>query len=73
LSIVATLASSDSERPLSDHRRRVRVALTSVRRQAFEGHVVDLEAVIAGAEPSTAWRHRSRVPAFIVRHGRVPV
>jgi hypothetical protein len=35
--------------------------------------MVHLEAVIASAEPSTGWRHRSRVPAFIVRHGRVPV
>jgi DNA-binding MarR family transcriptional regulator len=39
------------ERPLSDHRRRVRVTLTDVGRRAFEGHVAALEQVIASAQP----------------------
>ena len=33
------------ERPVSDRRRRVRVALTDEGRRAFEGHVAALEAV----------------------------
>jgi DNA-binding MarR family transcriptional regulator len=37
------------ERTLSNHRRRVRVSLTDAGRQAFEGHVAALEAVIAEA------------------------
>jgi DNA-binding MarR family transcriptional regulator len=39
------------DRPLSDHRRRVRVALTDLGRRAFEGHVAALEQVIASAQP----------------------
>jgi DNA-binding MarR family transcriptional regulator len=39
------------ERPVSNHRRRVRVALTDAGRQAFDGHVAALQAVIASAEP----------------------
>lgn len=42
------------ERALSDHRRRVRVALTDVGRDAFEGHVAALEEVIASAQLSTS-------------------
>jgi DNA-binding MarR family transcriptional regulator len=38
------------ERTLSNHRRRVRVALTDAGRQAFAGHVVALQAVIANAQ-----------------------
>jgi DNA-binding MarR family transcriptional regulator len=38
------------ERTLSNHRRRVRVALTDVGRHAFAGHVAALEAVIANAK-----------------------
>ena len=38
------------ERPLSDRRRRVRVRLTDAGRDAFEGHVVALQAVIATAD-----------------------
>ena len=38
------------ERTLSNHRRRVRVALTDAGRQAFEGHVAALQAVIANAQ-----------------------
>jgi DNA-binding MarR family transcriptional regulator len=38
------------ERTLSNHRRRVRVALTDAGRQAFAGHVAALEAVIANAK-----------------------
>lgn len=41
------------ERPVSNHRRRVRVALTETGRRAFDGHVEALQAVIASAEPST--------------------
>jgi DNA-binding MarR family transcriptional regulator len=42
------------ERTLSNHRRRVRVALTDAGRQAFEGHVAALQAVIATAQaPAT--------------------
>jgi DNA-binding MarR family transcriptional regulator len=40
------------DRPVSNHRRRVRVALTEAGRQAFEGHVAALQAVIATAGPS---------------------
>ncbi|HUE08374.1 MAG TPA: transcriptional regulator [Acidimicrobiales bacterium] len=40
------------ERAVSEHRRRVRVALTEAGRRAFEGHVAALQAVIAGAERS---------------------
>jgi DNA-binding MarR family transcriptional regulator len=42
------------ERPLSEHRRRVRVALTDTGRRAFEGHVAALQAVIAGVERTNA-------------------
>lgn len=36
------------DRPLENHRRRVRVALTDIGRRAFDGHVAALQAVIAG-------------------------
>jgi DNA-binding MarR family transcriptional regulator len=42
------------ERPLSEHRRRVRVSLTDDGRRAFEGHVAALRAVIASAEARTS-------------------
>jgi DNA-binding MarR family transcriptional regulator len=42
------------ERPVSDRRRRVRVALTSEGRRAFEGHVAALEAVIASAASTSS-------------------
>jgi DNA-binding MarR family transcriptional regulator len=38
------------ERTLSNHRRRVRVALTDAGRQAFAGHVAALQAVISNAQ-----------------------
>ncbi len=38
------------ERTVSNHRRRVRVALTDAGRDAFAGHVAALEAVIANAQ-----------------------
>jgi DNA-binding MarR family transcriptional regulator len=38
------------DRPVSDRRRRVRVGLTDVGRDAFEGHVAALQSVIASAE-----------------------
>ena len=41
------------ERLVSNHRRRVRVALTDEGRRAFQGHVAALHAVIASAEPTT--------------------
>jgi DNA-binding MarR family transcriptional regulator len=44
------------ERPVTDRRRRVRVRLTDAGRQAFEGHVAALRAVIASAEAATAKR-----------------
>lgn len=40
------------DRPLSEHRRRVRVALTEAGRRAFDGHVAALQEVIASAEPT---------------------
>jgi len=40
------------DRPLENHRRRVRVALTDAGRAAFDGHVAALQAVIAGAPVS---------------------
>ena len=44
------------ERPVTDRRRRVRVRLTDVGSNAFEGHVAALRAVIASAEAATANR-----------------
>ncbi len=41
------------ERLVSNHRRRVRVALTEQGRRAFQGHVAALQAVIASAQPTT--------------------
>jgi DNA-binding MarR family transcriptional regulator len=41
------------ERPVSNHRRRVRVALTEAGRGAFDGHVEALQAVIASASQPT--------------------
>jgi DNA-binding MarR family transcriptional regulator len=41
------------ERPVSDRRRRVRVRLTPTGRDAFDGHVAALRAVIASAEVPT--------------------
>jgi DNA-binding MarR family transcriptional regulator len=39
------------DRPVTDHRRRVRARLTAAGRQAFDGHVAALQAVISTAEP----------------------
>jgi DNA-binding MarR family transcriptional regulator len=36
------------DRPVENHRRRVRVRLTDTGRTAFDGHVAALQAVIAG-------------------------
>jgi DNA-binding MarR family transcriptional regulator len=44
------------ERPVSDRRRRVRVQLTETGRNAFEGHVAALRAVLAAADPADATR-----------------
>jgi DNA-binding MarR family transcriptional regulator len=38
------------DRPVSNHRRRVRAQLTETGRIAFEGHVAALQEVIAAAE-----------------------
>lgn len=35
-----------TERPLSDHRRRVRARLTPLGRKRFEGHVAALQSII---------------------------
>lgn len=37
------------ERPLADHRRRVRARLTPAGRAAFEGHVAALRAIVGPA------------------------
>jgi DNA-binding MarR family transcriptional regulator len=37
------------ERPLSDRRRRVRAGLTPAGREAFEGHVAALRAIVGPA------------------------
>ncbi len=42
------------DRPVSDHRRRVRVRLTDAGRQAFDGHVAALHEVIELARLSSA-------------------
>jgi DNA-binding MarR family transcriptional regulator len=42
------------ERLVSNHRRRVRVALTERGRLAFRGHVAALQEVIASAQSATA-------------------
>jgi DNA-binding MarR family transcriptional regulator len=41
-----------TERPVTDHRRRVRARLTDAGRRAFEGHVAALQELIS-VEPST--------------------
>jgi DNA-binding MarR family transcriptional regulator len=40
-----------TERPVSDHRRRVRARLTDTGRTAFRAHVVALRAIVDHAEP----------------------
>jgi DNA-binding MarR family transcriptional regulator len=42
------------ERPLRDHRRRVRARLTAAGRDAFQGHVAALRAIVANANPEHA-------------------
>ena len=39
-----------TERPVTDRRRRVRARLTSAGRDAFDGHVAALRAIVAAAE-----------------------
>jgi DNA-binding MarR family transcriptional regulator len=41
------------DRPVTNRRRRVRVGLTDIGRDAFEGHVAALQSVIAGAESAS--------------------
>ena len=40
------------DRPVTNHRRRVRASLTDVGRRAYEGHVAALQAIIAGSVPA---------------------
>jgi DNA-binding MarR family transcriptional regulator len=40
------------ERRVTNRRRRVRVGLSDVGRNAFEGHVAALQSVLASAEPA---------------------
>jgi len=42
------------DRPLRDHRRRLRARLTPTGRAAFNGHVAALREIVASAEPSNA-------------------
>ncbi len=42
------------ERPLREHRRRVRARLTAVGREAFQRHVAALRAIVANADPEHA-------------------
>lgn len=44
------------ERPLSDHRRRVRARLTSTGMTAFQAHVAALRQIIEAADPEAADR-----------------
>ncbi len=48
------------QRPLENHRRRVRAALTPCGRAAFEGHVAALQSVLAG-DPLTTDAGRAGV------------
>lgn len=41
------------DRPVSNHRRRVRACLTDVGRKAFDGHVAALQSVIAASQPAS--------------------
>jgi DNA-binding MarR family transcriptional regulator len=41
------------QRPVTDHRRRVRARLTDAGRRAFDGHVAALQELISTAEPAT--------------------
>jgi DNA-binding MarR family transcriptional regulator len=41
------------DRPVTNRRRRVRVGLTDIGRDAFEGHVAALQSVIASAESAS--------------------
>jgi DNA-binding MarR family transcriptional regulator len=41
------------ERPVTNRRRRVRVRLTEAGRNAFDGHVAALRAVVASTESAT--------------------
>lgn len=50
LSTLESAGYVDTDRPVANHRRRVRAQLTAAGRQAFEGHVAALQEVIAAAE-----------------------
>ncbi|MBV9423732.1 MAG: transcriptional regulator [Solirubrobacterales bacterium] len=42
------------DRPLRDHRRHVRAALTPAGRAAFQGHVAALREIVSSADPQHA-------------------
>ena len=44
------------QRPVSDHRRRVKAQLTPAGRAAFRGHVAALRAIVGNADPENALR-----------------
>ena len=46
----------DTQRPVSDRRRRVRARLTPTGRAAFHGHVAALQAIVRSADPDDAVR-----------------
>jgi DNA-binding MarR family transcriptional regulator len=50
LSTLETAGYVEIDRPVSNHRRRVRAQLTETGRTAFEGHIAALQEVIASAE-----------------------
>jgi DNA-binding MarR family transcriptional regulator len=45
-----------TERPVSDHRRRVRARLTPAGRTAYQGHVAALREIVGGADLEAALR-----------------
>jgi DNA-binding MarR family transcriptional regulator len=55
LSTLADAGYIDIDRPVSDHRRRVQARLTPAGRAAFDGHVEALRAIVASADPESAF------------------
>ena len=56
LSTLAEAGYVHVERPVSNHRRRVRARLTPAGRAAFDGHVAALREIVASADPQAALR-----------------
>jgi DNA-binding MarR family transcriptional regulator len=54
LSTLADAGYVHIERPVSDHRRRVRARLTPAGREAFDGHVAALREIVGDAAIATA-------------------